>query len=229
MPQDDQKSRQPLDDWLEALIRRWMSGFKTKLLAGLAIIAPLWITGWALLTIFKWAEGFSSPLLQGTLGVHIPGLGFMITFVFLWFCGVFATNVLGRRLIQIGHRVLQRLPVIRAIHGPIQQLLETLTSPGKTNFKRVVLIEYPRQGMWTLGFVGGNVQRRSSNGTAHSVFIPTSPNPTSGYMLIVPSEFIRTTNLSVEEAFQMIVSGGIVIPPSLRLDDTPPTPPLTVP
>jgi uncharacterized membrane protein len=104
----------------------------------------------------------------------------------------------------------------------VQQLLETITSPDKAHFKRVVFVEYPRPGIWMLGFVSGDIPRRSGNAKVHSVFIPTSPNPTTGFLVVALPEQLRVTNLGFEEAFQMIVSGGLVLPPSLTLDDTPP-------
>jgi uncharacterized membrane protein len=195
-----------------------MRGFKTKIMAGLAVVVPLWITLWVLQTIFHWADGFSAPLVKRAFGVHIPGVGFFLTFLLLWLCGVFATNVIGKRLLRLSRNLLERLPLVRTIYGPVQQLLETITSPDKAHFSRVVLLEYPRQGMWTLGFVAGDIPCQAGTKMAHSIFIPTAPNPTTGFMLIVPAEQVYPTTLDVEDAFQMIVSGGLVVPPSFSLD-----------
>jgi uncharacterized membrane protein len=214
----EQRTEQPLDAWFEAAIRRGMRGFKTKIMAGLAVVVPLWITLWVLQTIFHWADGFSAPLVKRAFGVHIPGVGFFLTFLLLWLCGVCATNVLGKRLLRLSRDLLERLPLVRTIYGPVQQLLETITSPDKAHFRRVVLVEYPRQGLWTLGFVAGDIPYQLGAKMAHSIFIPTAPNPTTGFMLIVPAEHVYQTTLDVEDAFQMIVSGGIVVPPSFSLD-----------
>ena len=211
------KTDQPVDEWLEAFIARCMSGFKTKILAGLTVIAPLWVTFWALQTIFRWADGISAPLVVRALGIHIPGLGLLLTCLILWIIGVLATNVLGTRLLHLGRRLLGQLPLVRMIHGPVHQLFETITSPDKTGFKRVVLVEYPRPGMWRLGFVAGDVPHQCGGVAAHSVFVPNTPNPTTGFMFIIPPEQLRPTNLSVEAAFQMVVSGGLVVPPSFCL------------
>jgi uncharacterized membrane protein len=207
-----QKTERPVDEWLEALIRRWMSGFKTKILAGLTVIAPLWVTFWALRTIFNWADGISAPLVQQLFGIHIPGLGLILTCILLWIIGVLATNVLGTRLLHWSRNLLGQLPIVRMIHGPVHQLLETITSPNKTGFKRVVLVEYPRQGIWRLGFVAGDIPSQCGGMMVHSVFVPNTPNLTSGFTFIVPPEQLRPTDMSVEEAFQMIISGGIVVP-----------------
>jgi uncharacterized membrane protein len=106
---------------------------------------------------------------------------------------------------------------VRTIYAPVRQLMETMTSPEGAGFKKVVLFEYPRRGLWTLGFLAGDVPMQEAGPPAHSIFVPTAPNPTTGFMLIVPGRDLRHTSLSVEEAFQMIVSAGVVVPLSLKL------------
>ena len=192
---------------------------RRTIMAGLTIIAPLWVTGWVLKTLFNWADGFSAPLIRqvakpfGYPEFHIPGLGFVLTFIILWVVGAFAANVVGRSLWQYAREALEGLPLVRTIYAPVQQLMETLTSPGKAGFEKVVLVEYPRTGLWTLGFLAGNVPREDEAAPAHSIFVPTAPNPTTGFMLIVPPEQLRPTDLGVEEALKMIVSAGVVVPP----------------
>lgn len=196
---------------------------RRTIMAGLTIIAPLWVTGWVLKTLFNWADGFSAPLIHrmtASLGYpefHLPGLGFVLTFVILWVVGAFAANVVGRSLLQYAREALEGLPLVRTIYAPVQQLMETLTSPGKAGFEKVVLVEYPRTGLWTLGFLAGDVPREAEAVPAHSIFVPTAPNPTTGFMLIVPPEQLRPTELGVEEALKMIVSAGVVVPPALSL------------
>ena len=193
-------------------------------MAGLTIIVPLWVTGWVLKFLFDWADGFSAPLIRQMArpfvddpDFHIPGLGFVLTFIILWVVGALATNVVGRSLWQFAREALEGLPLVRTIYAPIQQLMESLTSPGKAGFEKVVLVEYPRIGMWTLGFLAGNVPREDEAAPAHSIFVPTAPNPTTGFMLIVPPEQLRPTELRVEEALKMIVSAGVAVPPALFL------------
>ena len=196
---------------------------RRTIMAGLTIIAPLWVTGWVLKTLFNWADGFSAPLIRQVAkpfdypDFHIPGLGFVLTFIILWVVGALATNVVGRSLWQFARETLEGLPLVRTIYAPVQQLMETLTSPGKAGFEKVVLVEYPRTGLWTLGFLAGNVPREDEAAPAHSIFVPTAPNPTTGFMLIVPPEQLRPTDLGVEEALKMIVSAGVVVPPALSL------------
>ncbi len=197
---------------------------RRTIMAGLTIIVPLWLTGWVLKFLFDWADGFSAPLISQMArpfvddpDFHIPGLGFVLTFIILWIVGALATNVVGRSLWQFAREALEGLPLVRTIYAPIQQLMESLTSPGKAGFEKVVLVEYPRIGMWTLGFLAGNVPREDEIAPAHSIFVPTAPNPTTGFMLIVPPEQLRPTDLGVEEALKMIVSAGVVVPPALAL------------
>lgn len=198
---------------------------RRTIMAGLTIIAPLWVTGWVLKTLFNWADGFSAPLISqvakpfGYPDFHIPGLGFVLTFIILWVVGALAANVVGRSLWQFARETLEGLPLVRTIYAPIQQLMETLTSPSKAGFEKVVLVEYPRTGMWTLGFLAGDVPREDEVAPAHSIFVPTAPNPTTGFMLIVPPDQLRPTELGVEEALKMIVSAGVVVPPALYLPD----------
>lgn len=203
--------------------RRRLSTFRTMVLTGLTVIAPVWITAQALMLLFRWADGFSAPLIGqfarslGYDNFHIPGLGFLLTFFILWLVGVIAANVVGRRLLRSAREAIERLPIVRTIYAPIRQLVETMTSPEKVGFKKVVLVEYPRQGLWTVGFLAGDVPQGEGEAPAHSIFVPTSPNPTTGFMLIAPPEQLRHTSLSIEAAFQLIISAGVVVPPNLSL------------
>ena len=212
---------------MEAMSERkqpnWWQRLRRTVMAGLTVIAPLWVTGWVLKILFNWADGFSRPLIRETaegLGYpdfHIPGLGFVLTFIILWIVGGLAANVVGRRLLHNAREALEGLPLVRTIYAPVRQLMESMTSPEKAGFERVVLVEYPRTGLWTLGFLAGDVPRAEEEIPAHSIFVPTAPNPTTGFMLIVPPEQLRPTDLGVEEALRMIVSAGVVVPPSLAL------------
>ena len=196
---------------------------RTRLMAGVTIIAPLWITGFVLWKLFDWADGFSRPLVKpfaayfGNPDWYYSGIGFIITIVILYGVGTVVTNVLGRRLWADAREAIESLPLVRTIYSPVRQLLETMTSPTGAGFKKVVLFEYPRRGTWTLGFLAGDVPFDYDRPPAHSIFVPTAPNPTTGFMLIVPREDIKHTDLSVEAAFQMIVSAGVAVPLALRL------------
>jgi uncharacterized membrane protein len=199
----------------------WQRGLRTKLMAGITVIAPVWITGWVLWTLFGLAENFSRPLIRPFLPDdpqwYYRGFGFLLTVIILLVVGTITTNVLTRRLLQAGREALERLPIVRTIYSPVRKLMETMTSPDSAGFKEVVLFEYPRKGTWTLGFLAGDVPFEDGRTPAHSIFVPTAPNPTTGFMLIVPREEIQSTSLSIEAAFQMIVSAGVAVPLTLRL------------
>ena len=199
---------------------------RRTMMAGVTVIAPLWITGFVLWALFSWADEagrtlFSKPLIRpfaamlGNAEWYHKGIGFVLTLFIIWAVGLVTTNVLGRRVVQHAREALERLPLVLTIYTPVRKLLETMTSPS--GFKQVVLFEYPRRGTWTLGFVAGDVPFEDDRPPAHSIFVPTAPNPTTGFMLIVPPEEIRPTGLSVEAAFQMIVSAGVAVPMDLKL------------
>lgn len=198
---------------------------RTVMLAGLGVIAPVWITGIVLWTLFKWADERSHRLVQflaGLLGYddwYYRGIGFIVTFLIICGVGLIATNVLGRRFLQEGREALEQLPVVRAIYAPVYRLMEAMTSPNGAGFRKVVLFEYPRKGLWTLGFLAGDVRHAGGGPPAHSVFVPTSPNPTTGFMLIIPQHELRQAELTVEEAFQMIVSAGVAVPVTMELPE----------
>jgi uncharacterized membrane protein len=196
---------------------------RRTLVAGLSVIAPLWITGFVLLKLFQWAAGFSRPLIKpfaaalGNPEWYNPAAGFVLTLLIVLLVGVMTTRVFGRRLLRNGREALERLPIVRTIYAPIRRLMETMTSSEGAGFKKVVLFEYPRRGLWTLGFLAGDVPFENGGSPAHSVFIPTAPNPTTGFMLIIPQGEMKHTSLTVEEAFQMIVSAGVAVPLTLKL------------
>jgi uncharacterized membrane protein len=163
---------------------------------------------------------------------HIQGLGIVLTIILIWFAGLIANNVFGRRLIGLGHKFLERLPLIGKIYSPIKQFIEKIAMPQTTGFSQVVLAEYPSDGRWIVGFATGEVQLDDKGTIGQCVFVPTSPNPVTGWMVIFPPEKVRKTSMSVESAMQLIVSAGVVIPPELRnlrkYDLTPESPPKIV-
>jgi uncharacterized membrane protein len=203
-----------------------LGNLRNTIMAGVTVIAPLYITFWVIRTLFRLAESISAPLIDffalrfGHPEFYIPGLAFLLTFFMLWVVGLVAANVVGRRLIRKGRETLAQMPLVRTIYAPVQRLMETMTSSGKGGFKKAVLVEYPREGIWTLGFVAGSVPwENDMEEPADSVFVPTAPNPTTGFMLIVPQSQMRHAAITVEEAFQMIISAGVAVPETLILPE----------
>lgn len=190
-------------------------------LAGLLILLPLFITYVLIAFLFNIFTGVGTPIVTGMfrlLGVNglaspwVPVVNLLLSLAVIFLLGVVGTNILGRRVLGRFESLLLRLPLVRTIYSSAKQVVETFQGPGRS-FRRVVLIEYPKKDTWTLGLVA--TERRDSLGLFPSenvltVFIPTTPNPTSGYLVIVSPEAVKEIDFTVEEAFKFIVSGGIV-------------------
>jgi uncharacterized membrane protein len=190
-------------------------------LAGLLILLPLFITYVLIAFLFNIFTGVGTPIVTGMfrlLGANgpaspwVPVVNLLLSLAVIFLLGVVGTNILGRRVLGRFESLLLRLPLVRTIYSSAKQVVETFQGPGRS-FRRVVLIEYPKKDTWTLGLVA--TERRDSLGLFPSenvltVFIPTTPNPTSGYLVIVSPEAVKEIDFTVEEAFKFIVSGGIV-------------------
>ena len=190
---------------------------RRRLLAGLFVIFPVSFTVWVIYVLFRVLDGFLSPILDPWIGFHIPGLGLLGVVLLLYLVGLLAANVVGREFIRGFDSLLKRMPVVRAIYVASKQLMDTLRLPGKTAFQRVVLIEYPRREIWALAFVTSSARRESDQEPLVHLFLPTSPNPTSGMMLIVPETEVKELDMSVEDGVRLVVSGGILSPDSYSL------------
>jgi len=192
---------------------------RRRLLAGLFVIFPVGFTIWILYVLFKVLDGFLGPGIDPWVGFHIPGLGLLGVVVLLYLVGLLAANVVGREFLKGFDSLLKRMPVVRAIYVASKQLMDALSLPGKSAFQRVVLLEYPRRGIWALAFVTGSARRQSNQELLLHLFLPTSPNPTSGMMLILPATEVQETNMSVEAGVRLVVSGGILSPDTYALPD----------
>ncbi|HYO11912.1 MAG TPA: DUF502 domain-containing protein [Thermoanaerobaculia bacterium] len=200
----------------------WRSRLRNILLAGLLILAPVYLTIYVLILLFNFMDGIFAPVIDrsigaflGERGVHIPGLGLLLTLLVVLVLGWLTTTVIGRRVIHSCEAFIRRIPVAKSIYGATKGVLEAVSRDQADAFKRVVLIEYPRRGIYGIGFVTNSSHPWSTgSGTAEllPVFVPTTPNPTSGFLLMVPPEEIIDCPMSVEEGIRMIVSGGILQP-----------------
>ena len=148
-------------------------------------------------------------------GISIPGFGIIIGVLILILTGVFAANLFGRKLVGFWEAILGRIPLVRTIYSSVKQVLETLFSSNSESFRRVVLIEYPRKDIWSLGFQTNealSAAREASGKDLVSVFVPTTPNPTSGFIIMLPAEDITQLDISVEDGFKFIISMGVIVP-----------------
>ena len=148
-------------------------------------------------------------------GISIPGFGIIIGVLILLLTGVFAANLFGRKLVGFWEAMLGRIPLVRTIYSSVKQVLETLFSSHSESFRRVVLIEYPRKDIWSLGFQTNEALSAAREATGKdlvSVFVPTTPNPTSGFIIMLPAEDITQLDISVEDGFKFIISMGVIVP-----------------
>ena len=199
---------------------------KKYLVTGLLIWIPLVITIWVLHAIVTTADGMVAGLVPTSWrplawsGFNIPGLGLVVTVVVLIGTGIFASNFFGARLLDIGESILSRIPIVKTIYNGVKQVSDTLFSPGGQAFRKAVLVQYPRAGSWTVAFQTGqpNGEVARHLATEHiSVYVPTTPNPTSGFFLMMPRNEVIELEMSVDEALKYVISMGVVTPGTIDL------------
>jgi uncharacterized membrane protein len=204
---------------------RLQQDLKNDLIAGLLVVIPLATTIWLATTVSRFVLAFLTsipkqfnpfntlnPLLQELINL---GLGLLVPLLGILLIGLMARNIVGRWLLEFGEGTLLRIPLAGSVYKTLKQLLETFLQGNANRFRRVVLVEYPREGLYALGFVTGTIGAAVQAGFPEpmlSVFIPTAPNPTTGWYAVVPEGSVRDIELSVEEAFRTIISAGIVSP-----------------
>jgi len=150
---------------------------------------------------------------ETVLGISIPGFGVIVGIFILLVTGVFAANIFGRKLVDLWESILGHIPLVRTVYSSVKQVSETLLSSDNKSFRKVVLVQYPREGIWSLGFLSNEGLARACDKTGRnlmSVFVPTTPNPTSGFIVMLPKEDIIEMEMSVEDAFKYIISMGVV-------------------
>lgn len=215
------------------MLQRLKQNLKNDLIAGLLVVIPLATTIWLSVSLARWAIDFLTripkqinpfdglnPFVTNVLNFLI---GLAVPLLTILLIGLMARNIVGRWLLDFGERLLQAIPLAGSVYKTLKQILETLLGDSKSRFRRVVMIEYPKEGIWTLGFVTGKASAQLQSHLSRkmiSVFIPTTPNPTSGWYAIVPEEEAIDLAITIEDAFKVLISGGIVSPGS---------PPATVP
>lgn len=190
----------------------WAS-FRIMFGRGLVVLVPAVITVMVLRTLFEFVDRIISPIFDYLLGQHIPGLGFISMILLILMVGLLSRNLIGRTVFRFLEKVLFTIPVARNIYSAMKDLFSAFGFGGKgKSFKQVVLVEYPRSGLWTIGFVTNeiNINSKSSTQETTSVYIPNPPNPTSGILLLVPRSEVQVLAMSVEDGLKLVLSGGIV-------------------
>ena len=207
--------------------RDFRKNIRRKLVAGLLVVFPIFITFIVIKFLFSLIGGILSPVVKKTfilLGASPKGtidefvvtsIAFILTFSALYFIGVIATNFFGKLILNFFEAILNKTPIIKNVYTSSKKLIEIISLPSRQSFKRVVIVEYPRVGMKAFAFVTGNIKTKDGTELT-SIFIPTTPNPTSGFLIYLPESDIIETDMDIEEGMKLIVSGGILVPEHLE-------------
>lgn len=198
-----------------------MALFRRYLISGLLVWLPIWVT----ILVIKFLVdilGNTFSLLpvryqpDALLGFHVPGIGVVITLLVILVTGIIAANFIGRRFVELGDAIIGRIPVVRTVYSSVKQVAQTLFSPGGQSFRKVFLIEYPLKGSWTVAFQTGDTAKEITDALGESqmisVYVPTTPNPTSGFLLLLPRENVVELNMSVDQALKFVISLGVMLP-----------------
>ncbi len=178
----------------------------------MAITLPVILTVVVIRSLLSFFDGWIQPIIETIIGATIPGMGLAVTIAIILVVGTVTRNIIGRKLFEFWEKILMNIPVVKNVYGGIRQVFETFASSEKTSFKQVVLFEYPKEGMWSLGFENSSVKNEETGETWVNVLVMTSINPAGGFMVIVPEEKVRRIDVPVESAIKMIISGGIILP-----------------
>lgn len=202
----------------------WRARLRNLLIAGLLILAPVYLTVYVLVLLFRFMDGIFAPLIDRTLAtflgersIHIPGLGIVLTLTVVVFLGWLSRQVVGQRILDNVEALIRRIPIAKSVYGATKGVLDAVSRDQADAFKRVVLVEFPRKGIYAIGFVTGTAARWTEGDPRLDedllpVFVPKTPNPTGGFLLLVPPREILDCTLTVEEGIRMILSGGILQP-----------------
>ncbi|MEP1767433.1 MAG: DUF502 domain-containing protein [Sulfitobacter sp.] len=209
-------------------------------LTGLVVIAPVGLTIWLIWSVVGWIDGFVLPLvpanyhpdrliqdylgLDPTVQINIRGIGVVIFLLFTMLVGWIAKGLIGRSFIRFAESLVERTPVVRSIYSGIKQISETIFAQNERSFEKACLIEYPRKGIWAIGFISTDAKgeiaaRTDTSGAMMSVFLPTTPNPTSGFLLFLPARDVIELDMSVEDSAKLVISAGLVYPNAKALED----------
>ena len=192
-------------------------------LTGIVVAAPISITVYLTWTFINWVDGWAKPLIPRVynpdtyLPVSVPGVGLVFALILITLLGFLTANLVGRTIVTYGESLLDRMPLVRNLYRGLKQIFHTALSESTRSFQKVGLIEYPRKGLWAIIFIstdakGEVAERLADNGKMLSVFLPTTPNPTSGFLLYVPEADVIMLDMTVEEAAKQVISAGLVSP-----------------
>jgi uncharacterized membrane protein len=194
---------------------RFRSWIKVRFITGFFVTVPIVVTAYVLWLFYAWVDGLLAPVYEELLHRHVPALGFLTAAALLFLIGVLATNVVGRRIVQLGEQLLLRVPLVRRVYPTVKELVEAFSPGRETGFREFVLVEHPREGAWTYAFVTGNVAVAELPAPSLvSVYVPTN-HLYLGDILLVPPSGVVPTGLSIEEGIRIILSMGAAAPARL--------------
>jgi uncharacterized membrane protein len=193
------------------------SHFKRYLLAGLLLWTPIAITVWVITWVFDALDNVLPVALRSEVlfGVHVPGFGVLVVVLFILITGFLAANLIGQKLLEVWEGVMRRIPLVRSIYSSVKQVSDTILSPNGQAFRQAVLVQYPRHGSWTIGFLTGTPSAEVAAQLpvdCVSIYVPTTPNPTSGFFLMMPRAEVIELSIGVDAALKYVVSMGTVPP-----------------
>lgn len=196
------------------IYKKIRTSVRNKLLAGVIALIPVVITVYVIRLFINAFNGIVSPVvnpfIRQILGTEIPGLALIVAIVLIYLLGLFTTNYIGRRLIDKFEQLLDYIPLVRSVYGTVKKIISTFSFSSE-DFEKVVFLEHPRKGIWSMGFVTGETE--GSDGTIYyNIFLPTTPNPTSGWMLFIPRDDVVPANMNVEEGLKTLISAGSIGP-----------------
>ena len=189
---------------------------KNYFLSGILVVIPIVITIFVVKAIFTFLDELLLPYLMPKLGYWVPGIGIIITFIGIYLVGILVTNFIGRKFVSLGERIVLNIPVAKTIYGSVKQIMETFSFKTEESGKKVVMVEYPKDNIWSVGLINGEINHPDSNEMLYNILVIAAINPTSGFFILVPQDKVVHLKISVEEAMKWIVSGGIVIPDEYR-------------
>jgi uncharacterized membrane protein len=190
------------------------SKIKAAFISGLLIAIPLGITIFALQFIFRFIDNTTGRYFREILPFYIPGIGFISTILIIFILGVFVNHWLGKKLFERIEKRTSKIPILGSLYTVSRQIVEIISSSRRREIQKVIYLQYPAEGIWTIGFVTGQSISQDEK-RLYNVFVPTTPNPTSGYMVFIPFEDAVDTSYSIEEALKILISGGMLAPPRL--------------
>ena len=203
-------------------MRKIFQKIQRDFLTGLVVLIPLVLTGYLAWSVISFIDNVVIPLIPPKYNplevyqIYIPGLGVILFLIVTTFIGSVATGFLGRQTLLLGEKILSRMPIISSVYNSIKQIIQAIFKTNGSSFKQPCLVEYPKKNVWAVAFISttteGEIKKKINLGSLVTVFLPTTPNPTSGFMLFVPKKDIKLLDMSVEDSAKLIISAGLVMP-----------------